>query len=119
MVVVRLERRGTKKTPHHRIVVTGPEGVVLRTIGVPGSGAGELHYPYGLMQLSDGSLLVSEFGNNRVQRFSREGEPLGHLGRFGAAEGELRYPWGVAGAGGAIFVLDSGNNRVHRIRRPS
>ncbi len=37
MVVIRLQRRGTKKTPHHRIVVTdrarSQRGRVLETIG--------------------------------------------------------------------------------------
>ena len=37
MVVIRLQRRGTKKTPHHRIVVTdraqAQRGRVLETIG--------------------------------------------------------------------------------------
>lgn len=37
MVVVRLQRRGTKKTPHHRIVVTdrarAQGGRVLETLG--------------------------------------------------------------------------------------
>ena len=37
MVVVRLQRRGTKKTPHHRIVVTDRSrsqgGRVLETLG--------------------------------------------------------------------------------------
>ena len=37
MVVIRLQRRGTKKTPHHRIVVTDRQraqsGRVLETLG--------------------------------------------------------------------------------------
>lgn len=37
MVVIRLQRRGTKKTPHHRIVVTdrarAQGGRVLETLG--------------------------------------------------------------------------------------
>ena len=37
MVVIRLQRRGTKKTPHHRIVVTdrtrAQSGRVLETLG--------------------------------------------------------------------------------------
>ena len=37
MVVVRLQRRGTKKTPHHRIVVTdrsrSQRGRILETVG--------------------------------------------------------------------------------------
>jgi DNA-binding beta-propeller fold protein YncE/ABC-type Fe3+ transport system permease subunit len=103
---------------NHRIVVTDPRGRVLRTFGTPGTGPGQLNYPYGLMLLDDGSLLVSEFGNNRIQHLSADGASRGRFGRFGAGEGELRYPWGVAGAGSSVFVLDSGNNRVHRIRRP-
>lgn len=38
MVIVRLQRRGTKKRPHHRVVVTdrsrAQSGRVLETIGV-------------------------------------------------------------------------------------
>ena len=37
MVVIRLQRRGTKKTPHHRIVVTersrAQSGRILETLG--------------------------------------------------------------------------------------
>ena len=62
--------------------------------------------------LADGHLVVCEYGNNRIQRFSQTGEPLGVAGRVGAGSGELRYPWGVDGADDRLFVLDSGNNRV-------
>jgi DNA-binding beta-propeller fold protein YncE/ABC-type spermidine/putrescine transport system permease subunit II len=103
---------------NHRIVVTDPEGNLLRSIGRPGREQGDLHYPYGLAQLPDGSILVAEFGSNRIQRFSADGRSLGVYGVLGAGEGELRYPWGVACAGGRTFVLDSGNNRVQVIRSP-
>jgi DNA-binding beta-propeller fold protein YncE len=103
---------------NHRIVVTDPDGRVLRTIGGPGREPGALHYPYGLALLDDGSILVSEFGNNRIQRFSADGRSLGVYGVLGAGDGELRYPWGVAVMGKRTFVLDSGNNRVQVIRTP-
>jgi DNA-binding beta-propeller fold protein YncE/ABC-type Fe3+ transport system permease subunit len=97
---------------NHRIVVTDPQGTPLRVLGGPGRGPGRLAYPYDVMVLRDGSLLVCEFGNNRLQRLSPEGECLGLYGRLGTDEGELQYPWGVDGTEDAIFVVDSGNNRV-------
>jgi DNA-binding beta-propeller fold protein YncE len=100
---------------NHRIVVTDPEGRPQRALGGPGRGAGLLAYPYDVMVLEDGTLLVSEFGNNRLQRFSTGGQCLGLYGRVGSGEGELRYPWGVDGTNEKIFVLDSGNNRVQVI----
>ncbi|MHC5023775.1 MAG: SMP-30/gluconolactonase/LRE family protein [Planctomycetota bacterium] len=104
---------------NHRIVVTDPEGVVLRMFGTAGREPGRLQYPYDLMLLEDGSLLVCEFGNNRVQRFTAAGEPRGVYGRVGRGDGELQYPWGIDGSGTRVFVLDSGNNRVQVIAPPA
>ena len=101
---------------NHRIVVVDPRGNPLRVIGTAGRGPGELAYPYDVCVLDDGTLLVCEFGNNRIQRFSADGRCLGVYGRAGSGRGELQYPWGIDGAGETIFVLDSGNNRVHVIR---
>jgi hypothetical protein len=70
------------------------------------------------MMLPDGTLLVAEYGNNRVQRFDQIGKPLGVFGTIGRGPGELQYPWGVAGTDDKVFVLDSGNNRVQMIRTP-
>ena len=85
---------------------------------LPGREPGRLLYPYDLTLLEDGSLVVCEFGNNRIQHFSPAGEPRGVLGRAGAGEGELQYPWGVDTADDRLFVLDSGNNRVQVIAAP-
>jgi len=103
---------------NHRIVVCDPEGNVLRSFGRLGNGIGELGYPYGIEPLADGTLLVMEFGNCRLQRFSREGESIGMWGGIGFDVGRVRAPWGVAAASGTIFVLDSGNHRVQAMRRP-
>lgn len=45
--------------------------------GTQGGAAGELHYPYDLVLDSAGTVLVAEFGNHRVQRFTRDGRSLG------------------------------------------
>ncbi|HEX5444097.1 MAG TPA: hypothetical protein VFW87_09730, partial [Pirellulales bacterium] len=63
-----------------------------------------------------GHLFVSEWGNCRVQKFTRSGESLGCWGRPGRAPGELDHPWAlVRDRQGRIHVLDSQNHRVQRI----
>ena len=57
--------------------------------------------------------MVCEFGNNRVQRFTRDGTSLGIWGAAGRRPGQLAYPWEVvADPEGRVYVIDSGNNRV-------
>jgi DNA-binding beta-propeller fold protein YncE/ABC-type Fe3+ transport system permease subunit len=104
---------------NHRIQVFDPaNGALIRVFGEAGGEPGKLAYPYGLMVLDDGSLMVCEYGNNRIQRFSSQGAALGTWGRVGAGDGELRYPWAVDGDGGLLFVLDSGNHRVQVMESP-
>jgi len=86
------------------------------SFGHSGDGAGELRFPYGLDWLSDGTVLVAEYGNNRVQRFERMGRSLGVWGTTGRSPGQLAYPWAVAvGPDDRAYVVDSGNNRVQII----
>jgi DNA-binding beta-propeller fold protein YncE/ABC-type Fe3+ transport system permease subunit len=98
---------------NHRIVVVDPDGRTLRVLGSSGHGPGELMYPYDLALMEDGTLIVCEFGNNRIQRLASDGRCLELLGGEGPGPGRLRYPWGIDVAGEQVFVLDSGNNRVH------
>ncbi len=79
----------------------------------PGQGPGEFNYPYGVTILDDGSLMVVEFGNSRVQRIDlATGKSLGIMGQRGRLKGELATPWASAVVGETLFVLDSGNNRI-------
>lgn len=103
---------------NHRLGVFDLEGKLIRWIGAretAGREPGRFNYPYGLALCPDGSVLVSEFGNHRVQRIDVEaGASLGvfcSMGRRGE-EAEVLYPWGVALIGSTAYVLDSGNNRV-------
>jgi DNA-binding beta-propeller fold protein YncE/ABC-type Fe3+ transport system permease subunit len=103
---------------NHRIVVTAPDGSLLRILGHAGRDPGEFSYPYDLVALADGSLLVVEFGNNRVQHIDANGLCLEVLGQTGRAVGQLQYPWGIDVADDRVFVLDSGNNRVQVLQWP-
>jgi DNA-binding beta-propeller fold protein YncE/ABC-type Fe3+ transport system permease subunit len=99
---------------NHRVVVLDETGHVLRAFGRPGTGPGELRYPYGIARLPDGSVIVAEYGNVRLQRFSAAGASLAIYGGPGHGPGQLGYPWAVAADGYDVYVLDSGNNRVQR-----
>ncbi len=98
---------------HHRIVVTDADGVLHRVLGGPGVEPGRFSYPYGIGIHDDGSLLVIEFGANRVQRIDPEdGRCLSVAGGTGVEPGRLRYPWAIDVAEGRMAILDSGNARV-------
>lgn len=103
---------------NHRLQVFDPEGRFLRTVGGIGTGLGEFRYPYGITVMSDGSLLVCEFGNNRLQVLDAAGTPTRILGQGGSGEGQLLAPWGAVQLAGRTFVLDSRNNRVQVIESP-
>jgi DNA-binding beta-propeller fold protein YncE len=66
-----------------------------------------------LSLLGDGTIVVCEYGNNRIQLFSPQGQSLAVYGRAGRQLGQLAYPWAVAvDAHRRAFVVDAGNNRI-------
>ncbi len=99
---------------NHRVQVLTLEGVVVRVFGGSGDGPGEFRFPYGLTFNPAGNLVITEFGNNRVQVIdAATGKNLRTLGHAGHEPGEFAYPWAAACDGrGDLFVLDSGNNRI-------
>jgi len=106
---------------NHRVGRATLDGELIAWIGGGiGKQAGRMQYPYGLWLLDDRSVMVAEFGGNRVQRFDLDtGQSLGVYGETGRGAGQLASPWGVAGSGDLVYVLDSGNNRVQAIDRPT
>jgi len=91
----------------------GPGDKLIDYIGSIGCRAGQLRYPYDLAMLGDGTLVVCEFGNNRIQLFSPDGRSLAVYGEAGPELGQLAYPWGVAvDKAGRAFIVDAGNNRI-------
>ncbi len=106
---------------NHRLIAfdtrPGTFGDVIRVIGDGGASAavGRFRFPYGLCVDGQGMLIVTEFGNNRLQRIDpTTGEGLGFWGDFGARPGEFRYPWAVTydPKRDRLLVADGGNDRV-------
>lgn len=101
---------------NHRVGVLTLDGELIRwhgSVDAPGREPGEFRYPYGVTLLADGSVVVTEFGNCRVQRLDLEsGRVLDMIGRPGRGAGELFSPWASVVLGRRLYVLDSGNNRI-------
>jgi DNA-binding beta-propeller fold protein YncE len=116
------ERMVVSDACNHRLGVFDLDGRLLRWIGSPdtvGNTPGHFNYPYGLALADDGTILVAEFGNHRVQRIDPgTGKSLGLFGTVGRGRGELMSPWGIAIIGPTAYVLDSGNNRVQAFPAP-
>jgi DNA-binding beta-propeller fold protein YncE/ABC-type spermidine/putrescine transport system permease subunit II len=103
---------------NHRIAVFTTKGKFLRNMGQSGSAPGQFRFPYGLDDDGQGNLLVTEFGNNRVQKIAKsDGHAIATWGTTGRAEGELAYPWaGVIDKRGRAVIVDSGNNRLQVVK---
>jgi len=101
----------------HRIFRLDPAtGRVLSTVGREGGAAGELRWPTGVAALPGGGVVVAEAGNHRIQRFDGSGRSLGVYGGAGGAPGEFRGPYDLAVDPPWIFVADTDNHRVQRLR---
>ncbi len=87
--------------------------------GGPSDAPGRFKFPYSLVVLDDGGLLVAEFGNSRVQLIDPDsGDRLALFGKPGRGRGELLTPWEIAVDGDRLLVLDSGNARVSMFELP-
>ncbi len=76
-----------------------------------------MKFPYGVRVLGDGTALVSEFGGNCVRLMDlASGKTLEVYGFGGRGDGELATPWTSAVVGGELVILDSGNNRIQKVR---
>ncbi len=108
---------------NHRIQHLSSEGEVLHIWGALGTPSGSepappgtLNEPWGLAVGPDGSVFVADTWNNRIQKFSPEGE---FITTWGYGISQTEDPFGFYGPRdiavnslGEVFVTDTGNKRV-------
>ena len=83
--------------------------------GQQGSGEGEFHYPFGIAVGPDGSVYVADHGNDRIQKFTNDGQFIIAWGGQGAGDGQFDEPFDVAVDGsGSVFVVEVANQRVQK-----
>ncbi|MGH7896669.1 MAG: flippase activity-associated protein Agl23, partial [Candidatus Binatia bacterium] len=91
-----------------------------RVVGGPGTAPGQFSEPRGLAFDRDGSLLVADSKNNRIQKLDRSGKVITVFGgpSPGDGPGQFRAPGGVAAApDGSIYVADTWNHRIQKLDR--
>jgi len=103
-------------TNNHRLQrLDRKTGKFKGTIGTMGRGNGQLIYPFGVAVDKTGQIYVVEFGNHRVQKFSREGQWLASWGSAGRTPGKLANPRGIAvDRDQNVYIADTLNHRVQK-----
>jgi len=82
-------------------------GRLLTTWGKVGTGPGEFREPSGLVVAADGSVIVADSLNHRLQQFTADGRFMRTWGKSGRGSGEFRgYLWLALAGPGELLVLD-------------
>jgi sugar lactone lactonase YvrE len=86
--------------------------------GLAGPVSGELNKPTGIAVAPSGDLWVADAENNRIEKFSAEGQFLTTSGTSGTGGGQFSAPAGlVTDSHENVWVVDSRNNRVQEISK--
>ena len=74
------------------------------------------YYPYSLVSDKDDFIYIADTRNDRIQKFTRDGQFVTKWGVKGNKEGEFFLPSGLAidNKLGFIYVSDSGNHRIQK-----
>ncbi|MCH7623187.1 MAG: hypothetical protein IIB46_03810, partial [Nitrospinae bacterium] len=74
-----------------------------------------LRQPYGIARTPQGDVIVTDYENHQVIRFSSQGIYKNHFGGFGNAPGFFNYPVNVqVDRQGFIYVADEKNTRIQK-----
>ena len=107
----------------NQVEIFSPTGTPVGTpFGGNGSGNGQFSFPQGIAFAPDGTLLVDDSGNDRIQRFTMKAgnasaawdATYGQKGTgVTSPPGDLNNPTGIAVApDGTVWVADTLNNRI-------
>ncbi len=74
-----------------------------------------LRYPYGIAGTPEGDIMVTDYVNHQVIRFSSQGIYKNHFGGLGNAPGFFSYPVNVqVDRQGFLYVADERNTRIQK-----
>jgi len=76
---------------------------------------GEFIHPYYVAVDATGNVYVTDYDNNRIQKFSSDGTFLATWGTYGTGDGQFQSPVGVTvDSSGDVYVADCNNNRIQK-----
>lgn len=107
----------------HRVVAIDGDGQMIQSIGAEtvdtGDDATRVDQDGGrffgprAVAVNDDAIYVSDTGNERIQKFTRDGAFIAAWGGYGSEPEQLIEPVGIAiGPDGNLYVADSGNARI-------
>lgn len=101
----------------NRLMKMNIEGkVVMEPQGKTGEGPGNFNIPAGLGISATGEIVVVDTGNDRLQIFTPELEPVFQWGEKGTETGFFDGPSDLAiGSDGTFWIVDAGNQRVQGV----
>ncbi len=107
---------------NYRIQKFSSDGEFITKWGTLGSGDGEFgatstygYGPLGIAVDALGNVYVSDTGNNRIQKFTSNGEFIIKWGAPGSGEGELNFPREIAvDTSGNVYVVEQFNHRIQK-----
>ncbi len=105
-------------TWNHRIERLDASGNYLASFGSGGYAKSPTDYahlygPRGIAVAPDGTIWVTDTGNERVLHLSADLKPLGAFGTKGSGPGQFDEPVGIAvGVDGSLWVADTWNGRI-------
>lgn len=102
-----------------RVVVFGPEGELIRTLGRDGGGPGEFQAPNGLSVTPEGVISVFDFGKGGLVRFDADGTVLPEISfqEFPASTGHRHFA--VVDDGIVVSTMAASRDheqRTHQLR---
>lgn len=104
---------------NHRVQRITNSGTFVMKWGLPGAGPGEFNSPVGVAADASGNVYVTDYGNDRVQKFrvisSTEVRHVGTWGGPGTTVGRFGGPFGITrDATGNLWVADTRNHRLQK-----
>lgn len=94
-------------------VQVGPPGQPNFLFSIYGSNEKDFMNKPMAVTVSGNRIYVSDTGNQRVQVFDYNGNPLMKFGKNGKKQGEFRFPYGIAAdSSGKIYVSDLYNGNI-------
>ncbi len=112
---IAVDRHGdiwVSETYRGRLQELNDDGSLLKTVGEPGSGTGQLGEPEGLAIDPSGNIWVADWSNDKIVEFNEAGEWVRDIGSSGSGNGQLSLPYGIAADGEHVWVAEVGNNRL-------